>query len=277
MGFYGHIIKDPGQTQFYFDRKYSNLAELKRHETTDGIYAGRYVLVEYSEDFKFKGIALQNSNIIKEDDGSLYGKADGLLEGDFVSITIDKNTAVYKCISFTNKGIAVFDTTPAIQGEKINYYDFNYNVDRVYLQESFGRGYDSTVWQKVYLDDDTNKEKYVMIAELNSVTPTFRVFTNKPSEISKGVYFDADTSTNLTYNMYVPNAWDFTANTPQYNKDGFNPEKTIKDNRADTFKIETKNDTTKNLVIDIPSILLIFLIIDLSSGTRDKIVISLSL
>ena len=93
-----------------------------------------------------------------------------------------------------------------------------------------------------------------MIAELNSVTPTFNVYTNPPTEISKGVYFEGDTSTNLTYNMYVPNAWDFTANTPLYNKEGFSPEKTIKVNKADTFKIETKNNTTKNLVIDIPSI-----------------------
>ena len=61
MGFYGHIIKDPGQTQFYFDRTYSNLAELKNHETTDGIYSGRYVLVEYAQYFKFKGSKIEGS------------------------------------------------------------------------------------------------------------------------------------------------------------------------------------------------------------------------
>lgn len=270
MGFYGHIIKDPGQTQFYFDRKYSNLAELKAHETTDGIYSGRYVLVEYSEDFKFKGIALQGSNIIKEDDGSLYSKTDGLLEGDFVSITIDKNTAVYKCISFTNKGIAVFDTTPAIQGEKINYYDFNYNVDRVYLQESFGRGYDSTVWQKVFIDDDEIVEKYVMIAELNSVTPTFNIITDAPTDETKAIEVRGD-STNLNYNIVMPAVWGFDfPKEITYNKAGFEKEVTSYDENDDTFKIEDvskkgigyplgQNDTevkadTKRLTINLPSI-----------------------
>jgi hypothetical protein len=41
-----------------------------------------------------------------------------------------------------------------------------------------GRGYDSTVWQKVYVD---GKEKYAMIAELNSVVPTFDVTVDAPT------------------------------------------------------------------------------------------------
>lgn len=254
MGFYGHIIKDPGQTQFYFDRTYSNLAELKNHETSDGIYSGRYVLVEYAQDFKYKGSKVEGSGsnivITKIDSDNSYTKADGIVIGDFVYVSSKKT--IYKCTNF-NGDIATFTKLYTDNTGKENIYDLNFNVDKVSFSD-IGRGYDSTVWQKVFTDDDIVVEKYVMIAELNSVTPTFNVYTNPPTEISKGVYFEGDTSTNLTYNMYVPNAWDFTADTPQYNKDGFNPVKTIKDNRADTFKVETKNDTTKNLVIDIPSV-----------------------
>lgn len=254
MGFYGHIIKDPGQTQFYFDRTYSNLAELKNHETSDGIYSGRYVLVEYTQDFKYKGSKVEGSGsnivITKIDSDNSYTKADGIVIGDFVYVSSKKT--IYKCTNF-NGDIATFTKLYTDNTGKENIYDLNFNVDKVSFSD-IGRGYDSTVWQKVFTDDDIVVEKYVMIAELNSVTPTFNVYTNPPTEISKGVYFEGDTSTNLTYNMYVPNAWDFTADTPQYNKDGFNPVKTIKDNRADTFKVETKNDTTKNLVIDIPSV-----------------------
>ena len=50
-----------------------------------------------------------------------------------------------------------------------------YNVDREYaasLGEQIGRGWDSTVWQKVY---ENGEEKYVMIAELNTVVPTFDI------------------------------------------------------------------------------------------------------
>lgn len=201
MGFYGHIIKDQGQTQFYFDRRYSNLAELKVHETTDGIYIGRYVLVEYSEEFRFKGIALQNSNITKED-GSLYNKTDGIIEGDFVCIVNDK--AVYQCTGFSEKDeIAIFNFIYKDEtAENIDYYNLNYNVDNTIIK-NIGRGYDSTVWQKVYFDDDTPVEKYVMIAELNSVTPTFKIITDAPTDETKAIEVRGD-STNLNYNIVMP-------------------------------------------------------------------------
>jgi hypothetical protein len=38
--------------------------------------------------------------------------------------------------------------------------------------DTIGRGWDSTVWQKVY---ENGKESYVMIAELNGVVPTFDI------------------------------------------------------------------------------------------------------
>ena len=246
MGFYGHIIKDQGQTQFYFDRKYSNLAELKAHETTDGIYVGRYVLVEYSEEFKFKGIALQNSNITKED-GSLYSKADGIFEGDFVCIVNDK--AVYQCTGFSEKDeVAIFNFVYKDEtAEKIDYYNLNYNVDNTIIK-NIGRGYDSTVWQKVFINDGT-VEKYVMIAELNSVTPTFNIITDAPTNETKQIEVRGD-STNLNYNIVMPAVWGFDfPKAITYNKDGFAKEITSYDDNNDWYNMYRSiyiNKTTYN-------------------------------
>ena len=46
MGFYGNIT-NTARTQFQFDRTYSSRYEMDKNTLTDGIYAGRYVLVEY--------------------------------------------------------------------------------------------------------------------------------------------------------------------------------------------------------------------------------------
>ena len=51
-------------------------------------------------------------------------------------------------------------------------YLMNFNVDTTRYGTS--RGYDSTVWQKVF---ENGRDKYVMIAELNSVVPTFNIIS----------------------------------------------------------------------------------------------------
>jgi hypothetical protein len=49
MGFYGNIT-NTSRTQFSFDKIYPNKYELFKKAKTDGIYVGRYVLVEYDLD-----------------------------------------------------------------------------------------------------------------------------------------------------------------------------------------------------------------------------------
>jgi len=51
MGFYGNIT-NTSKTQFQFDKIYSSRYEMDAHTYTDGIYAGRYVLVEYDNDYQ---------------------------------------------------------------------------------------------------------------------------------------------------------------------------------------------------------------------------------
>lgn len=87
-------------------------------------------------------------------------------------------------------------------------YYANFAIDRAAYQtdnNGIGRGYDSTVWQKVYTTDG---EKYVMIAELNSVVPSFGITADPPSLEPLAPHFDAD-STNVFYRLHVQPSWGF--------------------------------------------------------------------
>lgn len=82
-------------------------------------------------------------------------------------------------------------------------YVINYTIDRTYYGTS--RGYDSTVWQKVF---ENGRDKYVMIAELNSVVPTFDVEADAPTQVPLTPHFDPD-STNVYYKLHVQPSWGF--------------------------------------------------------------------
>lgn len=92
-----------------------------------------------------------------------------------------------------------------------NYFK-NMSIDRAYVSQ-FGtdssglstRGYDSTVWQKVV---QNGVDKYVMVAELNSVVPTFDIAFDAPTAIPMIPHFDKD-STNVYYKLHTQPQWGF--------------------------------------------------------------------
>lgn len=99
------------------------------------------------------------------------------------------------------------------------YYIRNYNIDKIKYGNKLGRGYDSTVWRKVIAEDGTGY--YVMLAELNSVVPTFDITAEAPSsgeahQITEDYsiydpikpHFDEDT-TNVYYNLHMGTPWGF--------------------------------------------------------------------
>lgn len=104
----------------------------------------------------------------------------------------------------------------------ITWKELAFTVDSVYFQSvgdtnyltnfaidaaAYGtsRGYDSTVWQKVY---SSGTEKYVMVAELNSVVPTFDMSADAPSVTPITPHFDTD-STNVYYKLHWQPQWGF--------------------------------------------------------------------
>ena len=307
MGFYGNIT-NTSRTQFSFDRSYASRYEMDTNCATDGVYAGRYVLVEYDTDLSAD---IYNSsfycvNYANSSEYNMYAQMDtshgteiftgplestkiaplnpsngnGVKDGQIVRIpaghkifninteTVYIRFSVYPNFTYTTKvnfdifwdefksldvgdihfhiinGVLVPDgdldlnkfesgivfalpagyvystsssdeywianvtgdlvvwskTTPdsatgsvmAGSAPTSNYLqNFNNDVKRY----GTSRGYDSTVWQKMY---SNNTEKYVMVAELNTVVPTFDICADAPSLVPISPHFDAN-SNNVYY------------------------------------------------------------------------------
>ena len=234
MGFYGNIT-NTNKTQFTFDRSYSSRALMDQRIDRDGIYLGRYVLVEYSLDTskdmyylafkkgdKFYAAANFDSRtelkytdnpyaittkVTNENNSTVYVTT-GQVIRTREDITNDGVTddilsdVFYRCTGGDENGIALFEQLVASNDS----YTANYGIDKaLYKTENYnqGRGYDSTVWQKVYVGED---EKYVMIAELNTVTPTFELSVDAPTMEPITPHFGTD-STNLNYKLHWQPQW----------------------------------------------------------------------
>lgn len=97
--------------------------------------------------------------------------------------------------------VNVTDEVDYVECSVDNNYVINYNKD--VDEYNAGRGYDSTVWQKVYTN---GTEKYVMIAELNSVVPTFNIDIDAPTLRPIQPHFGADSS-NVYYKLHMQPQW----------------------------------------------------------------------
>ena len=227
MGFYGNI-KNTSRTQFSFDKIYPNRVEMDANASLDGIYAGRFVLIEYDS-----AVNVSSYPIGYLKDGILYRVipdsddtnpvpyqvitsenttgTEGLANpGTIVRVpkenNFDEESAFTQFYSIGNTNISkekvplyYFDIDPVTKekvltkkddktidlvvatfslikgatGEgatSIEHYQTNFDIDK--WAYGVSRGYDSTVWQKTY---EGNSSKYVMVAELNTVVPTFDI------------------------------------------------------------------------------------------------------
>lgn len=244
MGFYGNIT-NTSKTQFQFDKIYSSRYDMETQARTDGIYAGRYVLVEYDTDLSqdsFYRVFINDNN------GQMYNAPDVTAENNKITIGeslefSDPNKGAVSVVPveafvFTADGddttrkytnIVYYkvtgdlykqnkDNNQLIKGNykqvtadktispdglesTVSNYTKNYAIDNE--KYGAGRGYDSTVWQKAYID---NVEKYIMIAELNSVVPTFGVSADAPTAEPIAPHFDTQ-STDLYYKLHWQPAW----------------------------------------------------------------------
>ena len=77
-------------------------------------------------------------------------------------------------------------------------HSLNYLIDKE-TTLGFEASCDSTVWEKAVA---AGEEKYVMIAELNSVVPEFALVVEPPTAEPISPYFDED-STNVKYNLHI--------------------------------------------------------------------------
>lgn len=237
MGFYGNITNQ-SKTQFQFDRTYPSRYEMDRGTITDGVYAGRYILVEYDTPPRntspgsgigydqyptiyrkwYEGTGWDGTTPVSEwryynsQDGQKVITESDLLEGQCVNCRTILNTGAIgtSTILLICEGFGAYDKVSGeyvaefrLITDKEDNYTKNYQLD--VQQYGPGRGWDSTVWQKVYTN---GVEKYVMIAELNSVVPTFTLTSDAPTITPIMPHFDKD-STNVYYRMHYQPQWGF--------------------------------------------------------------------
>lgn len=187
MGFYGNVT-NTSKTTFSFDLIYTTRSDMDLNANLDGVFLGRYVLVDYGED-PIKGY--YNAETQAFYNTALFS-ASSIITGRHNAIYQDLHNALaansfYK---YTREdGFQPISTNSA--------YQERFAID----VKSYGRGYDSTVWVKRY-DEATGAYKYVMIAELNAVVPTFHMVVNEPNAIPTTPYFDRDT-TNIDYYLHM--------------------------------------------------------------------------
>ena len=220
MGFYGNI-SNVNKTNMTFDKIYSNRKSMDESCALDGVYAGRYVLVEYEQYYPLDTLPIiyKLSSDKEEKFSTTYTQLSPL--------NIQENV-IYRCVILTNwlngvipeedlllqyysntfyrgvrkDGVLSLENMSSEISEE-NYVG-NFNIDRI--EYNTNRGYDSTVWMKQY--DSNGIPRYVNIAELNSVVPTFDVSVDAPTEIPNSPHFDED-STNIYYNLHVQPQWGF--------------------------------------------------------------------
>lgn len=271
MGFYGNI-RNTTSNSFKFDRIYSNRTLMELSADSDGIFGGRYVLVEYDQaldenpalgsqiiySVKIDNIkryytkiitkldpmpkAFLSENLLPEEE-VYYIKFDAQSEiqdlttafpfgtvfcekafntdgGNYTLFYTEGSNPIVKQIvdiqiQGPNESIKeftehwyLFDKNgikQAIPSSADNdWYTVNYGIDKAIY--GLGRGYDSTVWRKTYSAD--GKAKYVNIADLNSVVPTFAVTAEAPYDIPTKPHYDKD-STNVYYNLHLQTPWSF--------------------------------------------------------------------
>lgn len=267
MSFYGNVT-NTSRTHFQFDRIYASRKEMESHKNEDGIYAGRFVLVEYDNQMHMDSFLritkIENATEAGEyyailenrtSTGSVEYQETKLTRGNIHKGTIvytsayetdssngyyAKNCIFYKCKSDYEENSnepAIFEETvdgrQYIYVGKIDEYVFQENLffiknntggydqaadwsasDQYYIlsnyitnytldNKCYGRGYDSTVWQKVYVG---GQEKYIMIAELNAIVPSFDIEADAPTQAPIAPHFDLESS-DLYYKLHYQPSW----------------------------------------------------------------------
>jgi len=184
MAFYGRVTNE-AKTSMTFDKVYPNRLTAKIMAKSDGVFVGRFVLVEYD-----------NKPYTAEEHEEEYTTIKQYFEGGIAATEYDNL-------------IANLDES--------NYNIVNYQIDKLEWPK-LGKGFDGTVLRKVI--SDSGDADYVVLAELNSVVPTFDVTAEAPSNTPIQPYFDKDSS-NVYYNLHMSTPWGFQLGNIDLHASGF--------------------------------------------------------
>lgn len=214
MGFYGNVTNTV-KTNLQFDKRYSNRFEMEARCATDGVYSGRYILIEY--DLTWDNTNLTNDKFVILYEGTLNGVLTQSTSPDLSVRFTPEEDIIYRVVEIQNitTGLSVYtnryyigvkneDNSISLKmtSNSNSAYVTNFNIDTNYYGD--GRGWDSTVWMKTY--DTDGIPQYVNVAELNSVVPTFAISVDAPTEIPQSPHFD-ESNTNIFYTVHLQPQW----------------------------------------------------------------------
>lgn len=264
MSFYGNI-SNAGKTQMSFDRVYPNRKIMEENAPTDGVFVGRFVLVEYDDNTYSHRTGYINYLPTKEEESNgayyVYTNAEctvpfkltesnddgyGLVQGDLVVVEYNDLYYYFQCNGKTNSenGSAYFNyvmSSSEFFDKGVTDYTINYNEDKEYAKKQkypFTTGWDSTVWRKTFKN---GKEQYQMIASLSSVTPKFTFVPEAPTLNPIMPHFGIN-STNINYDLHYQTNWGFKVREAEEDeKSDFNVTQTFKEYNSETGLDETKS------------------------------------
>lgn len=202
MGFYGNIT-NTSKTTFSFDKIYANRLEMDNAcANGDGVFLGRYVLVEYGYIFDVTDEAWTDERVGMSSITTIYDHPTDRsnlhvipwVENKLVKIKYN-STRYYKYKASIISGKPVWHLMRGTYDTSVkddDLYEVNYKIDR----DVYHRGYDSTVWIKQFIN---NEEKYIQIAELNTVIPIFNLEPIMP--------YDPYSPVEITVDTYQPNIY----------------------------------------------------------------------
>ena len=193
MSLYGNI-KRIDDSVFKFDRIYTSRAEMDEKASSDGVYIGRYVLVEYGERYFSRETSPGQYEQVERSKNSLLNGASqeeisSLKEGIDYIVTSDVEPVAGKNYYIKSSENTLSVDSPYIGAEEadpnnnriissfdpdITYYEFQgLYADRAAADvEKYHNTFDSTVWLKIYTG---GTEKYIMVAELNALIPHLKL------------------------------------------------------------------------------------------------------
>ena len=264
MSFYGNI-SNAGKTQMSFDRVYPNRKIMEENAPTDGVFVGRFVLVEYDDNTYSHRTGFINFLPTKDEElngkYSVYTNAEctipfkltesnddgyGLTQGDLVVAEYNNYYYYFQCNGKINSenGSVYFNyvmSSSEFFDKGVTDYTINYNEDKEYAKKQkypFTTGWDSTVWRKAFKN---GKEQYQMIASLSSVTPKFTFVPEAPTLNPIMPHFGIN-STNINYDLHYQPNWGFKVREVEEDeKSDFNVTQTFKEYNSETGLDETKS------------------------------------
>lgn len=204
MSLYGKV-KKVGSSTFQFDRVYSNRAAMEAQMNEDGVYAGRYVLVEYGQRY---GLA-DGTNNNASSDVTLYNGQDN-------EIVENAEYLRNKQADLTKYG-AIYDSTVwqkiyTSEGDKyIMVAELNAVVPQLDLIKDSPLHYDvpedSTHSSKVYVADGLDVN-----GKIQSIKPVSNV-----EETYNQAHFDEHVDTESSYQLHIPKPVELDVNNDNVN------------------------------------------------------------